>query len=427
MISAHQQRQHAKLQRLSMAAALPKGSVLLVMGNPALSIYDHSQFRQNADFLYFCPLALGDYAVLLIGGEEPKDVLICPQITDKMRLWDGSGVNTEQAKQDFLFSEALEWSQPEWKNILLECHSLEYNYCTAANLKFMQNFMQDLQQTQQSKLAKMQCLNAYNRLALQRVRKSEFELDCIREAVKLTAKGHLVMHQARRGARFEYQIAAAALALWQQEGAVEAFHTIIGAGVNACVLHYRDNSAALEPHQGVLVDAGACTRNFYNGDITRVVPPLKPENPRFDALYKVVERAVEAATKAARVGAKFGDLHQATQETILQGLLEIGCIDSRISHEEQKKQLNQLFPHRTSHMLGVDVHDITPTLGNDLILEKNMVFTIEPGVYVSPRLFPNSPFAGIGIRLEQDVCVKDGQPEILSAGMPIELEEVRGI
>jgi Xaa-Pro aminopeptidase len=231
-----------------------------------------------------------------------------------------------------------------------------------------------------------------------------------------------------------------------------AYGSIVAAGANACVLHYRADAGAVRDGELVLIDAG-CELDGYASDITRTFPA----NGRFTGpqrdLYELVLASQVAAVNATRAGARFTDPHEATVKVLAQGMLDLGLLDAKLvgtlDDVIEKRAYFPFFMHRTGHWLGMDVHDCgaytepaeignasvrrDALTGQDIIsrpariLRPGMVLTIEPGIYV--RATPGVPehFHGIGIRIEDDAIVTEGGCELISRGVPVEPDAIEAL
>ncbi len=208
-----------------------------------------------------------------------------------------------------------------------------------------------------------------------------------------------------------------------------AFPTIVAAGANACCLHYVDNRAAIGAGDLVLIDAGA-EHALYNGDISRTVPASGRFSAAQRALYEIVLAAEEAAIAAVRPGGTLHAVHDAALAVLVRGLVDLGLLAGDPALLIETRADRRFTMHRTSHWLGMDVHDVgrTHRAGAPRPLVPGMVFTIEPGLYLVPGSEGVSPeFAGLGIRLEDDVVVTVDGCEVLTRGVPIAADEVAAL
>jgi Xaa-Pro aminopeptidase len=261
-----------------------------------------------------------------------------------------------------------------------------------------------------------------------RVIKDADEIDRIRAAAEITAAGHIAAMEHARPGIGEWELQATLEATFRSLSASEpAFPSIVGAGVNATILHYHANASRAREGDLVLIDAGA-EWGLYAADITRTFPVSGRFSSPQRELYEVVLAAEEAAIDAAKPGAPFSGIHDAAVRVLAQGMLDLKILaaqtlDDAIASGAYKK----FFLHQTSHWLGLDVHDVGPyhENGSSIPLAANMVLTVEPGIYVpADAEGVADAFRGLGIRIEDDVLVTDGGNEILTRAVPVELDDV---
>ncbi len=292
-----------------------------------------------------------------------------------------------------------------------------------------------------------------------RLVKDAHELDLMRRAAAISARAHVrAMQTSARMLRAgqdvrEYHLDAELLHEFRQHGSeFPAYGSIVAAGANACVLHYRADAARIRDGELVLIDAG-CELQGYASDITRTFPA----NGRFTgpqrALYELVLASQQAAAEATRPGARFTDPHEATVRVLAQGLLDLGLLDAaKVGSAQDVIAQRAYFPfymHRTSHWLGMDVHDcgsyVEPSevgqvserrdpLSGELIkdrpariLREGMVLTLEPGLYVRPAESVPRPFWNLGIRIEDDAVVTAGGCELISRGVPVDPDAIEAL
>ena len=275
-----------------------------------------------------------------------------------------------------------------------------------------------------------------------RLRKDEAELERIRRAAALTVEGFREGLGAVGAGVGEWEVEAALESSLRRAGAEgPAFPTIVGSGANACILHYVENGRRMEEGDLVLVDGGAEV-DLYHGDVTRTVPVSGAFGPEQRALYDIVEEARRTAVAAVEPGATVADVHQACLRVLVEGMVEVGLLTGEVEALLEEDAHEAYFPHRTSHWLGLDVHDPGDYArgGENRILEAGMVLTVEPGLYVpatgpgdgregeeaAEYLDPEAAarFAGIGIRIEDDVLVTADGRENLTADLPTDPDAV---
>ncbi len=292
-----------------------------------------------------------------------------------------------------------------------------------------------------------------------RLVKDAGEQDTMRRAAQISAGAHIrAMQLSARMLRAgqdvrEYHLDAELLHEFRRHGSqYPAYGSIVAAGANACVLHYRADAAPIRDGELVLIDAG-CELDGYASDITRTFPA----NGRFTgpqrALYDLVLASQQAAVAATRVGARFTDPHEASVQVLAQGMLDLGLLDHNkvgtLQDVIDKRSYFQFYMHRTGHWLGMDVHDCGGYLepgelgqtserkdalsGETIInrparvLRPGMVLTIEPGIYVRPADGVPEQFHNIGIRIEDDAIVTTEGCELISRAVPVDAVEIEAL
>jgi len=292
-----------------------------------------------------------------------------------------------------------------------------------------------------------------------RLVKDAHEQAVMRRAAQISAGAHIrAMQLSARMLRAgqevrEYHLDAELLHEFRRHGSqFPAYGSIVAAGANACVLHYRADTAPVRDGELVLIDAG-CELDGYASDITRTFPA----NGRFSGpqrtLYELVLASQYAAVAATRAGGRFTDPHEASVKVLAQGMLDVGLLDSNkvgtLDDVIEKRAYFQFYMHRTGHWLGMDVHDCgaytepseigqtsvrKDALTGDTIvnrpariLQPGMVLTIEPGIYVRPAPGVPEAFHNIGIRIEDDAIVTASGCELISRGVPVAADEIEAL
>ncbi|MBK8072381.1 MAG: aminopeptidase P N-terminal domain-containing protein [Ramlibacter sp.] len=292
-----------------------------------------------------------------------------------------------------------------------------------------------------------------------RLVKDAHEQDIMRRAGAISARAHIrAMQLSARMLREgqdvrEYHLDAELLHEFRRGGSqYPAYGSIVAAGANACVLHYRADTAPVKSGDLVLIDAG-CELDGYASDITRTFPANGTFTGPQRTLYDLVLASQDAAVAATRAGARFVDPHEATVKVLAQGLLDVGLLDRNkvgtVDDVISQRAYFQFYMHRTGHWLGMDVHDcgsyVEPSqvgevserrdpLSNELIkdrpsrvLQPGMVLTIEPGLYVRPADDVPEHFHNIGIRIEDDAIVTATGCELISRGVPVNADEIEAL
>jgi Xaa-Pro aminopeptidase len=263
-----------------------------------------------------------------------------------------------------------------------------------------------------------------------RLFKDADEVAIMRRAQAITREAHAEAARIAHGGRFEYELAAVLDYTFRRRGGSgPAYTSIVGGGRNAAVLHYVTNDRPLADGELVLIDAGAEFEG-YAADVTRTYPVGGRFEPDRRAVYDVVLAAQEAALARCRPGATLDEIHEAALRALVEGMVSLGLLSGGVDDLVARDAYRRYFMHRTSHWLGLDVHD--PGLyvrgAAPRPLEPGMVFTVEPGLYVAAD-DEKAParLRGIGVRIEDDVLVTEDGCENLSAAIPKQPDEVEAL
>ncbi|TND07173.1 MAG: Xaa-Pro aminopeptidase [Bacteroidetes bacterium] len=250
-------------------------------------------------------------------------------------------------------------------------------------------------------------------MAMLRQIKQPEEMVLLRKAIDMSCIGHIELIKALEDGMNEYEAQAVIEYVFKKYGAEYCgYPSIVGGGENSCILHYISNRRPLTGKDMLVVDAGA-EYHGYTADITRTLPTDGKYSDQEKAIYNIVLEAQEAGIKACRKGNEFRGPHKEALKVIQARLKELGII-------KKDEECLQYFFHGTSHYLGLDVHD--PGLYGKL--EPGNVITVEPGIYI-PEGSPCDPkWWNIGIRIEDDVLITDGDPDVLSKAVPKTVESI---
>ncbi len=167
--------------------------------------------------------------------------------------------------------------------------------------------------------------------------------------------------------------------------------------------------------------------SYYASDVTRTFPVNGKFTPEQRAIYELVLRAQKASIEAVRPGVTLDDIHDGAVRTITEGLIELGLLSGNLDSLIEEKKYEAFYMHRTSHWLGMDVHDVGHYYrgGKQRSLEAGFVLTVEPGIYIATDSEAvDERWRGIGVRIEDDVVVTDSSSEVLTAGIPKEIDEL---
>jgi Xaa-Pro aminopeptidase len=268
------------------------------------------------------------------------------------------------------------------------------------------------------------------------------ELKRLEKAIAITIEGHAAAARTMAPGIIERQVSAAIRSAYFAAGATGlAFPSIVGSGPNGAVLHWVKNNRAVADGDLVLIDIGA-SFGHYAADITRTYPVGGDFGAEARAVYEIVEGARRAAVASVAPGATVASVHDAAVRALTEGLIGLGVLTGPLERALEDEAHKPFYPHQTSHWLGLDVHDVGDyaLAGESRALGAGMVLTVEPGLYFgtaaqvaadeADKAAEGSTreavarFAGIGVRIEDDVLVTPDGHEVLTAAVPTAPDEV---
>ena len=387
----------------------------------------HYPFRQDSDFHYLTGFDHpGAAAVLrkLPGSSEPSYTLFVEARDPAMETWTGYRPGIEGAVADHGAHAAHPADQlleriPE----LLAGAERVYHVLgrdPAVDAKLVTTVDEMRLRSRTGVVPPSEIVDPRSIVHEMRLVKEPAELDRMRQAAAISTEAHQAGARLVRPGRYEYEVEAAIDYTFRRRGAAgPAYETIVGGGRNATVLHYVTNGDALRARDLVVVDAG-CELEGYASDVTRTYPVGGHYEGPMKALYEVVLAAQEASLALSRPGNTLEALHEASVRTLVEGLVDLGILEGERDALIESQAYAPYYMHRTSHWLGLDVHDVGSYAvdGKPRALAPGMVFTVEPGLYVAPGAETDERFRGIGVRIEDDVVVTETGHENLTAAIP---------
>ena len=421
----------ARRHRDAFAAAMLERSAdpvaLLWTGTEILRNGDSAYpFRPESNFWYLTGFREPDALLVLRPAADKPYTLFVPPRDPAKEVWFGRRVGVdgalEQLGADQAFSvEQLHAKLPE---LLAGADVLHYRTGRSPELDTrvlgLLNAMRD--RTRDGTRSPEGVVDPGVILGEQRLRKSDDELAVMRRAAAITRDAHLAAMKALGPGVAEYEIEAIVNGTFRRAGGWGPGYTSICAGgANACVLHYITNDAQMGGDDLMLLDAG-CEFDGYTADVTRCFPASGTFTAVQRELYDVVLAAETAACDSVRPGATFHSVHDVALRALVEGMLAHELLTGDVDENIENGGYRRYFMHRTSHWLGIDVHDVgayyTPEK-DSRPLEPGMVLTVEPGLYVSPD-DDQAPerYRGIGIRIEDDVLVTADGHENLTGAIP---------
>jgi len=381
-------------------------------------------YRQDSDFHYLTGFDEPEAVLALLPGRaHGESVLFCRERDAERERWDGERMGTDRAARELKLDDAFPIDDID--DILpgmiegrarVYCHFGQEPDFDARLLGWMRR----LRTARGGGVVPKDLVALGHLLHDLRLFKSRDELALMRRSAEVAAAAHLSAMAVARPGVAEYEVEGDILRTIRGRGAVPAFPPTVAGGVNACIMHYQANRAILNDGELLLVDAGAEV-NYYASDITRSFPIGGRFTKEQRALYEIVYEAQLAAIDAVRPGRSFGDAHDAAVRVIAEGLCAVGILRGGADRVIAEGSYKTYFPSKTGHWLGLDVHDVGDYRidGQPRVLEEGMVVTVEPGIYVPPddkRV--HERWRGIGIRIEDDVAVTKGAPDVMTAMVP---------
>ena len=423
---------HAERRRQFLESMAPDSVAFLVGAVPVTRSADTEYpFRQNSDFWYLTGFGHPNAVAVIRKGAGPTYSLFVEPRDRAAETWTGyrpglEGARSEHGADEAYPCEELLGKVPELiAGARRIYHHLGRNEALDARLVATLDEMR--LRSRAGRTPASEWVDPREIIHEMRLHKSDAELELMRRAAAITAEAH---HEAARIAReghHEYELEAVLDYTFRRRGgAGPAYTTIVGGGRNATILHYIANDQPLRDGELVLIDAG-CECEGYAADVTRTYPVGgRYEGARRD-LYEVVLSAQLASLEVARPGATLVQVHDASVEALVKGMVDVGLLSGDPAELIAAEAYRPYYMHNTSHWLGLDVHDVGTYRegGEPRSLEPGMCFTIEPGLYVPADDEDVDPrFRGVGIRIEDDVVITDAGHENLTAAIPKRPDDV---
>ena len=384
-----------------LANMLPGEIAVFFSGNAPMSTADsHYKFRPDKNFYYLTGLKREGLKLIITKTLSKEETILLIHKPDyDIEKWIGRFLTNEQATIISGIEKVLYMSDMDR---LLDTRISELKYNTVyLDLIYMNKESKQLESFKFSKEIKekypsINIRNSHELMAKLRMIKSEYEIKMIRKAIELTKNGLTAVLSQLKPEDYEYEPKAIFSHSIMKAGAEEhAFDTIAASGKNGVILHYIENNQVLEDGNLLLMDLGA-QYNQYASDITRTYPINGKYSLRQKEIYDIVLKAHNEVVKIMKPGIHYKELNKKCIEVYEKELMAIGLIND-------KEEVSKYYYHGVGHFMGLDVHDIG---FKDVILEPGMVMTVEPGLYIEEE--------GIGIRIEDDVLITNGDAELLS-------------
>ena len=413
--------------RKNFASAMKANSLAVFNSNDIYPISADSTmpFEQHRDLFYLSGVDQEESVLFLFPdcpNENYREILFVRETNEHIAVWEGEKLTKEAAYKTSGIKTVL-WLQ-DLDKVLFKLSTYCDTFYINTNEHYRANVETETREDRFTKklLAKYPAHSvAKSNPILQRLRavKDQIELDLMQQACNITEKGFRRILNFIKPGVWEYEIEAELLHEFiRNRSKGFAYTPIIAAGNNANVLHYIENNQQCKSGDLILFDIAAEYAN-YKSDLSRTVPVNGKFTHRQKAVYNAVNHVKKEATKLLVPGTLWKEYHVEVGDIMTSELLNLGLLDKADVQNEDKNwpAYKKYFMHGTSHHIGLDTHDY------GLLHEKmqaNMVFTVEPGIYI--------PDEGFGIRLEDDVVVQEkGEPFNLMGNIPIEADEIEDL
>ena len=450
-------------RRAQLATQLGPGGIAIVPTAPVRPRNRDSDYLYRFDSYFYYLTGFTEPHAWLVLTAEGRSILFCQPKDVEREIWDGLRLGPEAAPAALGVDEAhaVDTLPSRLPPLLENRCAVWFPFATHEGLQAqVDGWLQPVRaRVRYGVLCPQSLRDLCGPLDEMRLVKDDHELALMRRAAQISAQAHIrAMRRSAAAMRSgqdlrEYHLDAELLHEFRQNGSqYPAYGSIVAAGANACILHYRADAAPIRDGELVLIDAG-CELDGYASDITRTFPA----NGRFSGpqreLYDLVLAAQQAAVAATRPGQRFTDPHDAAVRVLAQGMLDVGLLDAQavgtVDDVIAQRHYFRFYMHRTGHWLGLDVHDVgsyvepsevgqvserqDPLSGETIkdrpsrILRPGMVLTLEPGLYVRPAPDVPERFWNIGIRIEDDAVVTADGCELITRGVPVAADEIEAL
>ena len=450
-------------RRATLAAQLGKGGIAIIPTAPEQQRNRDSDFLYRADSYFYYLTGFAEPHGWLVVTGDGKTTLFCNAKDLEREIWDGIRLGPQAAPDVLGVSDAFSVAEldAQMPKLLDNRSVVWFPFATHKALETrIDSWLGCLRaRIRYGAMCPDQQRDVCTLLDEMRLIKDASEQGTMRRAAQISAGAHIRAMQLsakmlRDGKQVrEYHLDAELLHEFRLQGSqYPAYGSIVAAGANACILHYRADASPVRSGELVLIDAG-CELDGYASDITRTFPANGKFTGAQRELYDLVLASQDAAVAATKAGARFTDPHEASVKVLAQGMLDVGLLDKNkvgsLQDVIDNRSYFQFYMHRTGHWIGMDVHDcgayLEPSqlgqsstrkdaLTGDTIIDRparilhpGMALTIEPGIYVRPAPGVPEKFHNIGIRIEDDAIVTDKGCELISRGVPVKADEIEAL
>ena len=420
-------------RRKKLVSEMPKNSLAIIFGsNTQIRNGDvEFPFRQNSDFLYLIGFDEPNAVAIIESDDSGEFTIFCQDKDPSKEQWEGNRMGPSNCRKiGAKFGFPIEAFSEEISKFLINKERIYFqkNLNKLLEDEVNKNITSLKKTTSRTNHFIPEEVHSID-LLLHEIRliKTKEEIKTIKEACEISSAAHIRAMKNVCPKMYEYQLEAEYVHEFMKKGARNcAYPSIVGGGKNACILHYSDNKDLLMDGDLVLVDAG-CEFNGYASDITRTFPVNGKFSRAQQAVYEIVLDANIECIKTVKKGLTPNETEKKAIEVITQGLIDLKILNGEINELIENGAYRDFYMHRVGHWMGMDVHDVGSygKNGNWRKYIPGMITTIEPGIYFKEDL-KNVPkeYLNIGIRIEDDVLVTEGDPEILTSSVPKTIKDI---
>lgn len=424
------------IARRKQLAGKISGSAVILASNPE-HLRNHDvgfAYRQDSNFYYLTGFEEPEAIFIFRPGLVPETVMFVRRKDVERETWDGFRYGPEATEVIFKIDKCypIDEFHTVAPQLLKEVSSVYYRLIK--NPEADQKVLSVLDKTRASQgrtgIGLLPILDSDSLIGEMRLFKSPEEMHNLRRACEISAFGHLESMKFCKPGVFERQIQGLLSYHFYNEGAArEGYNYIVASGNNATTLHYNFNDQVCKDGELLLIDAGA-EYNYFTGDITRTFPVNGKFTEHQAKLYQGVLDVQKKLIESIKPGIFFKDLHELGASMLTDLMLELGFFTGRKEDIIASNQHRKYYPHGIGHWLGMDVHDsgLYYLDKEPRALEAGMCFTIEPGIYI-PQGDQQAPaeYRGMGIRIEDNICVTSTGHENMTHGVPKEIYDIEQV
>ena len=422
-------------RRNKLGSMLPKNSAVVIAG--ASTQYRNADsshaFRQDSNFWYLSGFNEAESTLVLLINEnnDVQSIAFVPEKDQLKEIWDGYRAGPEGAMKDHGFDLAFNNTEIDQRLPDLLAGRNQVFYPAGKSQRLDADIIEWIKsaKSKDRHSSAIDIADASSKVGNQRLIKDEDEIKIMKKACQISAEAHVEAMKFVKPGMTEQEMEA----FYQYEfskrgGRFSAYTPIVAGGENACVLHYVENSKALQDGELLLVDAG-CEFELYASDITRTYPINGKFTAPQLAIYEVVLEAQLKSIEAISTNNNVMDAQIISEKVITQGLIDLGILQGSMEELHAAGAFKDFYMHKIGHWLGIDVHDAGDYMedGEYMKFKPGMVTTVEPGIYISSSSDVEDKWKGIGIRIEDDILVTADGNENLTAFVPSNPKEIEAL